>query len=276
MTDTHRAGPAARRLATGAVIALAAGGTLAVAFLPRWLAGVRDAQSVLMAFAALTATLVVSLLVLSYTMWRFADRVQDSLRFPPPDAALLRDTLVVAGERALRIVPVLRVVTVAMLLAGVALAVLSARIVALLDHRIRSTGELALAEEVMQACDVAAAIAVSTPGAAVSRENGVVVDAELPQTSSGCRIEVEGSFARSEGRDAAVRLREGLAARGWTEHDGRSADGPDGTAFALGSPRAGCLVRGRWDGGDDAGEPAPVADDYAVTVLCCRELARGR
>jgi hypothetical protein len=71
-------------------------------------------------------------------------------------------------------------------------------------------------------------------------------DAGWPR--DGCRIRAVDSTAL--GGTQTSEIRQWFLVRGW--RDARySADGPDGTMFAMLRPPDLCVIQGRWDGGDD-------------------------
>jgi hypothetical protein len=126
-----------------------------------------------------------------------------------------------------------------------------------------------LSKEVRAACDAAYAVASKTPGVSIRRRTGSFRDETLREPVFGCGFAISGSFARLKGTsDAAVRLRENFAARGWPEMPAYSADGKDGTSFAFRTAGVSCLVRGTWDGGADGEPEIPARDPYKVTVFC--------
>ena len=122
---------------------------------------------------------------------------------------------------------------------------------------------------VRAACDMAFAIAKTTPGVSVRRSTGTFNDETLRMPIFGCGLNLSGSFKRAEATgDAAIRLRNAFIAQGWTEMPAYGADGTDGTSFAFRKAAVSCLVRGTWDGGAD-GEPAlPPKDWYKVAMFC--------
>lgn len=130
-----------------------------------------------------------------------------------------------------------------------------------------ASGDAAAA--VTAACDAAQAIAAKVPGVAITRSAGRFSDEALAAPVPGCRVAITGSFARApEGGDAANRLREAFAARGWREMVSYGADGKDGTAFALRKGPVACLFRGSWNGGADGEPPISPEDAYRVSVIC--------
>ena len=54
-------------------------------------------------------------------VWRLAARVQAALRFPPPGLTVVRDTVILVGQAAVRRAYVLRVIGVLLVVAGASL-----------------------------------------------------------------------------------------------------------------------------------------------------------
>lgn len=132
----------------------------------------------------------------------------------------------------------------------------------------RTVDPSAIPGAVRAACDAAYAIAAKTPGVSIRRSTGVFGDERLREPVPGCRLTISGSFARAQDSgDAATRLHEGFAARGWREMPAYGADGKDGTAFAFRKGVVACLFRGEWNGGSDQPE-IPREDWYRVSVIC--------
>jgi hypothetical protein len=119
------------------------------------------------------------------------------------------------------------------------------------------------------ACDLAESIAGRDFRPSIHRSTGFFVHKAFSEPVRGCRLVITGSFENTPpGEDAASRLRDGFAQRGWQEMPAYSADGKDGTAFAFRKAEVACLVRGTWDGGSH-GEPSVSRDHtYRVAVLC--------
>jgi len=122
---------------------------------------------------------------------------------------------------------------------------------------------------VRDACDLAVSVARSTKGVTIERRTGSFRDDRKAITRRGCTVSVAGSFASLRGgKDVVERWRETFVRRGWQEELTYSADGPDGTAFALVSGGVICLFRGQWDGGDDTRPETPRADGYRGSCRC--------
>ena len=114
----------------------------------------------------------------------------------------------------------------------------------------KTTRPPAMPSAVRAACDMAFAIAKTTPGVSVRRRTGTFNDETMRMPIFGCGLALSGSFKRAEATgDAAVRLRDAFMAQGWTEMGAYSADGTDGTSFAFRKGAVSCLARGTWNGG---------------------------
>jgi hypothetical protein len=122
------------------------------------------------------------------------------------------------------------------------------------------------------ACDAVAAVVEPVPGVVVTRADGAFQDPVYQRPYDGCRVLVVGSF-EALGDDAPVDvvLHDTLAARGWTDDYDYSADGPDGTDFALRRDDVFCVVEGRWEGGVFESEDPPPSDRYELTVGCAED-----
>lgn len=123
--------------------------------------------------------------------------------------------------------------------------------------------------DVRAACNAAQAIAAKTPGVSIRRQTGRFGDEMLRNPVFGCGLAISGSFARAKNTgDAAVRLRDGFSAQGWDEMPAYSADGKDGTSFAVRKQDVACLVRGTWNGGADGEPEIPAEDWYRIALFC--------
>lgn len=123
--------------------------------------------------------------------------------------------------------------------------------------------------DVKTACDTAYAIVTKVAGTKTRRSIGSFKDEMFREPIPGCRVQIDGSFTKAGKTGAAADvLARGLEAQGWQKILEFSADGHDGTSFALRKGGVACLVRGEWDGGaDDEPGNAPV-DPYKVSVIC--------
>ncbi len=106
------------------------------------------------------------------------------------------------------------------------------------------------------------------PGTMVERREGTYYDENVERDLTGCMISVSGVWSELGGRanpgDTIYRL---LAGEGWKQEPRYSADGPDGTFFALSKGEIWCFVRGQWDGGDDT-DPEYVPSDVYQFFAC--------
>jgi hypothetical protein len=140
-----------------------------------------------------------------------------------------------------------------------------------LEHQ--SAAQATVEHPVQLACDLAHSIAATSPEASIQRSTGVFTHEALQGPVRGCRLAITGSFENvPPGEDAANRLRDGFTAQGWREMLAYSADGKDGTAFALRKAEVACLFRGMWNGGFDSEFPIPREQAYTVSVLCTSPL----
>ena len=122
---------------------------------------------------------------------------------------------------------------------------------------------------VRAACERVNVLVSGTPGAMVETYGGAVADEMLGRSTSGCTIVISGSWRElGTGRSPADLIFESLSAEGWRQEVEYAADGPDGTMFGLSKDRVLCIVRGDWDGGDDADSTYVPSDVYQVIVRC--------
>jgi len=118
-------------------------------------------------------------------------------------------------------------------------------------------------------CSRIHAVVSPIPGTVTEVVDGTFRDDIARCDRPGCLIVVSGSWTDLAGEpDPAERLVDALTAEGWTEVPQYAADGPDGTQVALARGDALCIIRGRWDGGDDTDPTGFAGDVYQVTVLC--------
>jgi len=127
------------------------------------------------------------------------------------------------------------------------------------------------AAEVRAACDEIHMAVLSIPGTAVDRSEGAFYDDYIERDLNGCMIIVSGVWSELTGRsnpgDSIYKL---LSDQGWVQEPRYSADGPDGTFFALSNGDVWCFVRGQWDGGDDADSTYIPSDVYQFVICCAR------
>jgi hypothetical protein len=111
----------------------------------------------------------------------------------------------------------------------------------------------------------------ATPGVKVERTEGPFPDHRSGKEADGAGLAVRGTFGALHGApEPTALLNQRLRDAGWQEDIAYSADGPDGTTFAMRKDGILCFVEGRWDGGDATDPANPPPDDYTVTIQCTR------
>ncbi|MEW6439338.1 MAG: hypothetical protein AB1640_00235 [bacterium] len=129
-----------------------------------------------------------------------------------------------------------------------------------------------LTGDVSAACEGLAKLASECPGATLQRGDGMFIDEVGGRERIGCCLMIRGSFAALRGApDVAERLHDSLPSRGWKEELRYAADGPDGTMFGMRKGSVLCVVKGRWNGGDDEDPSYAPSDLYEVTVDCAAD-----
>ena len=112
---------------------------------------------------------------------------------------------------------------------------------------------------------------LSIPGTEVDKYEGAFYDDYLERELIGCMIIVSGMWSELSGRsnpgDSIYKL---LSDQEWKQEPRYSADGPDGTFFALSKGDTWCFIRGQWDGGDDADSTYVPSDVYQFVICCAR------
>jgi hypothetical protein len=87
----------------------------------------------------------------------------------------------------------------------------------------------------------------------------------LPDSATGYAIHV----AVTDTSECPVtEVETALATEGWVQHNGYSADGPDGTVIGYVTERYLCVLEGRWDGGDDSDSTYVPTPGCELTVTC--------
>jgi len=110
---------------------------------------------------------------------------------------------------------------------------------------------------------------VAMPGVKVERTDGPFPDHRTGKESDGAGLKVLGTFGALQGKpDPTAVAHQKLQDAGWQEDIEYSADGPDGTTFAMRKDGILCFVEGRWDGGDGSDPSYVPPDDYTVTIQC--------
>lgn len=121
------------------------------------------------------------------------------------------------------------------------------------------------------ACERIHRAVLALPGTTVEMREGTHYDERLRRDLAGCTVFVSGTWSelgsRSNPGDSVYKL---LSDEGWRDEPRYSADGPDGTAFALSKDGVWCFVRGEWDGGDDADSTYVASDVYQFAFFCAR------
>jgi len=121
------------------------------------------------------------------------------------------------------------------------------------------------------ACEQIYYAVLPIPGTAVDRYEGIFYADYLERDLTGCMIVISGAWSELDGRsnpgDSIYKL---LSDQGWVQEPQYSADGPDGTFFALSKGDIWCFIRGQWDGGDDADSTYVPSDVYQFVVCCAK------
>ncbi len=131
MAEIQRADDRRRKVAIIVlVVALISGVVLWVVF-EEWMMAVRRLPveaaraSLSKVFSLCMASMVLCVCVVGWHCWRVGARVRRSLRFPPPDATVVRDTIVLSGQAAVSRGRLLQVFGVILILCAIGLAVMS-------------------------------------------------------------------------------------------------------------------------------------------------------
>jgi len=125
-------------------------------------------------------------------------------------------------------------------------------------------------------CDHVASLVDTLPGALTRTMRGTFHEDVTDHSRTGCMLILSGTWrALGERRDPDVLIFETLKSEGW-QPGIASGDGPDGTFYALVKDDVICLVRGRWDGGDDMDTTYVRSDVYQIIVICAPLLADDR
>ncbi len=110
---------------------------------------------------------------------------------------------------------------------------------------------------------------VAMPGVKVEQTDGPFPDHRTGKESDGAGLTMRGTFGALHGKpDPTAVAHQKLQDAGWQEDIEYSADGPDGTTFAMRKDGILCFVEGRWDGGDGSDPSNVPPDDYTVTIQC--------
>lgn len=121
------------------------------------------------------------------------------------------------------------------------------------------------------ACRQIYQLALVLPGTLIDRYEGTFHDECTRSDLTGCMLIISGSWRDLAGRSSpGDSIFEFLSTRGWEQELRYSADGPDGTFFALSKDGIRCFVRGQWDGGDITDDTYVPGDAYQFVVCCAR------
>ena len=125
-------------------------------------------------------------------------------------------------------------------------------------------------------CAHVAAIVDTLPGTFREMVSGKFHEDITDHDRTGCMLIISGSWRELGNRPGPADLiRDVLGREGWREGIAGS-DGPDGTSYVMVRGESVCLVRGRWDGGDDSDTTIVPIDVYQVIVFCSSLLADDR
>lgn len=114
-----------------------------------------------------------------------------------------------------------------------------------------------------------ARIVADVPGLIVSATDSLVHDDRAGRTEAGCQVRMTGQVSAFRGTTSPDELLwQVLTDRGWTEDLGYTADGPDGSSYALVKGSSVCLVRASWDGGDQTDSSYVPEDGYELVFGC--------
>ena len=125
-------------------------------------------------------------------------------------------------------------------------------------------------------CAHVAAIVDTLPGTFRETVSGKFHEDITGHDRAGCMLVISGSWRELGDRPGPADLiRAVLGREGWREGIA-STDGPDGTSYVMVRGESVCLVRGRWDGGDDSDSTVVPIDVYQVIVFCAPLLPDDR
>lgn len=131
MAETHRADHQSRKLAIVAVIMVLIGGLVLWMVFDEWMAEVRSLpieaakQSLSRVYVLCMGIMILCVCVVGWHCWWVGERVRQTMRFPPPDAKVVRDTVVLSGQAAAARGRMLKVFGVILMFCAMALGVMS-------------------------------------------------------------------------------------------------------------------------------------------------------
>ena len=131
MAEIQRADSHSRKLAILALVFALLGGVALLVQFESWLADVRSMpvetarESLTTVFSWCVGIGTVAIALAGCHFWWWGRRVRHALRFPPPGATVLRDTVALEGQAAASRGMVLQIVGVTLILCGAGVAVVS-------------------------------------------------------------------------------------------------------------------------------------------------------
>lgn len=132
-----------------------------------------------------------------------------------------------------------------------------------------------LSQILMDVCKIIYSKIIGTPGIFIERIEGSFYDDYLLKYIHGCVFLISGTWSKlGENPSPLDQISDLLIKEGWTQNYEYSADGPDGTTFSLRKGDDWCIVRGRWDGGDDSDTTYVPLDNYQVIVFIGKLLEK--
>ncbi|MDH5348480.1 MAG: hypothetical protein OEW13_11305 [Nitrospira sp.] len=131
MAEIQRADDRTRKVAIIVLVVVLISGVVLWVVFEEWMMAVRSLPveaaraSLSRVFSLCMAIMVVCVCVAGWHCWRIGERVQRSLRFPPPDATVVRDAVVLSGQAAVSRGRLLQILGVILILCAIGLAVMS-------------------------------------------------------------------------------------------------------------------------------------------------------
>lgn len=131
MAEIQRADDRRRKVAIIVLVAVLISGVVLWVVFEEWMMAMRSLPveaartSLSKVFSLSMAIMVLCVCGAGWHCWRVGERVRRSLRFPPPDATVVRDTMVLSGQAAVSRGRLLQVLGVILILCAICLAVMS-------------------------------------------------------------------------------------------------------------------------------------------------------
>lgn len=131
MAEIQRADDRSRRLAIVALIMVMSGGVVLWGVFEDWMTEVRSLpvetakQSLSRVFLLCMGIMIVCVCIVGWHSWWVGRRVRQTLRFPPPGAMVVRDTVVLSGQAAATRGRLLQVFGVILILCAMVLEVVA-------------------------------------------------------------------------------------------------------------------------------------------------------